>query len=101
MAGLRQVAAGNPAIREVRGRGLMVGVEMATPDAASAAQAGCLGRGLIVELGGRGNTVVRFLPPLVLTDGQADTIEKFDIFADTVADAASETVEAELSAVTT
>jgi diaminobutyrate-2-oxoglutarate transaminase len=85
MAGLRQVAAGNPAIREVRGRGLMIGVEMATPDAASAAQAGCLARGVIIELGGRGNTVVRFLPPLVLTQAQADNV--LSIFAESVAEA--------------
>lgn len=73
-SGLKQVAAHNPAIRQVRGRGLMIGVEMATPDAASSAQKSCLARGLIVELGGRGNTVVRFLPPLVLSHAQADAI---------------------------
>ena len=95
MAGFRQLATGNPAIREVRGRGLMIGVEMATPDAAYAAQSGCLARGLIVELGGRGNTVVRFLPPLVLTYAQADRI--VSIFSDTLADAAKECLGVELS----
>jgi diaminobutyrate-2-oxoglutarate transaminase len=36
------------------------------------------GRGLIVELGGRHDAVVRFLPPLIVTAGQVDAIvERF------------------------
>jgi hypothetical protein len=32
--------------------------------AAAAVQRGAIGRGLIIELGGRGNCVVRLMPPL-------------------------------------
>jgi diaminobutyrate-2-oxoglutarate transaminase len=97
MEGLRRLAADNPAIREVRGRGLMVRAEMATPDAARAIQAGCLACGVIVELGGRGNTVVRFLPPLVLTADQADAVVA--VFAASLADASSESLDIALSSV--
>lgn len=63
--------AANPFVREVRGRGLMWGIELADPVSgkpagalAKAVQARCLNRGLIVECGGRDDCVVRLLPPL-------------------------------------
>ena len=34
----------------------------------------CLKRGLILELGGRHGSVVRFLPPLVITGGEVDQV---------------------------
>ncbi|MFD5026328.1 diaminobutyrate--2-oxoglutarate transaminase family protein [Streptomyces sp. NPDC058373] len=85
---LRAFAAGHPFIGDVRGRGLMIGVELVDPAAdtapgtppppaprtAAAVQRACLSRGLIVELGGRGSAVVRLLPPLTLTDEQADAV---------------------------
>ena len=37
-------------------------------------QAEAFARGLILELGGRNDTVVRFLPPLVVTAEQIDRI---------------------------
>lgn len=93
MAGLRQLQAEHPQIGEVRGRGLMVGVEIVDPDGArnahghphhasawaSALQRECLRRGLIVELGGRHGSVVRMLPPLIVTDAEIDRIT--EIFA--------------------
>ncbi len=77
-----------PAIGEVRGRGLMLGVELvdahaepdgrgtrpAAPALASAVRAEALRRGLIVELGGRHGSVVRLLPPLTMTDEQAAAV---------------------------
>ncbi|MEE1930508.1 diaminobutyrate--2-oxoglutarate transaminase family protein [Streptomyces sp. TRM 70351] len=85
---LRALAAEHPAIGDVRGRGLMTGAELVDPDAepgalgarpghpryARAVQAACLERGLMLELGGRDGTVLRLLPPLVLTDAQADSV---------------------------
>ncbi|MEU3711784.1 diaminobutyrate--2-oxoglutarate transaminase family protein [Streptomyces catenulae] len=85
---LRALAAAHPCIGDVRGRGLMLGVELvdpaaeagpagelpADPDLAAAVQRACLDRGLIVELGGRHQSVVRLLPPLTLTDEQAEAI---------------------------
>ncbi|GAA2457270.1 diaminobutyrate--2-oxoglutarate transaminase family protein [Streptomyces lavendulocolor] len=88
---LQGLAAAHPRIGDVRGRGLMIGVELVDPDTtadvpppdpvlAAAVQRECLGRGLIVELGGRHNAVVRLLPPLTLTDEQAGAV--LDRFAD-------------------
>nr|WP_309505101.1 aminotransferase class III-fold pyridoxal phosphate-dependent enzyme [Streptomyces sp. KM273126] len=46
----------------------------AAPEPAAAVQQECLRRGLIVELGGRHASVVRLLPPLTLTDEQANAV---------------------------
>ena len=58
-------------VGDVRGRGLMLGIELVDPStgepntsAAGALQRCAIERGLIVELGGRGDCVVRLLPPL-------------------------------------
>lgn len=85
---LRAVQAEQACIGDVRGRGLMLGVEIvepgSTPDAAGGRPAApalalrirqeCLSRGLIVELGGRHDAVVRLLPPLVMTDEEAESV---------------------------
>ncbi len=77
-----------PVVGEVRGRGLMIGVEIvdttAKPDPlgsyptnsalASRIQQECFREGLIVETGGRADCVLRLLPPLTLTAEQAKTI---------------------------
>jgi diaminobutyrate-2-oxoglutarate transaminase len=64
----------HPWVWQVRGRGLMWGVELAEPlsgtpagELARAVQASALRRGLILELGGRDDCVVRMLPPLNVT----------------------------------
>lgn len=69
----------HPWVREVRGLGLMWGIELADPrddrpagGYARAVQAYALRRGLIVELGGRDDSVVRLMPPLTVT---AEVIE--------------------------
>ncbi|MFE4539440.1 diaminobutyrate--2-oxoglutarate transaminase family protein [Streptomyces scopuliridis] len=90
---LQGLAANHPCIGDVRGRGLMIGVELVAPEAgdpappdpalATAVQRECLSRGLIVELGGRRAAVVRLLPPLTLTDEQAVAV--LDRFADALA----------------
>ncbi|WP_083447193.1 diaminobutyrate--2-oxoglutarate transaminase [Achromobacter spanius] len=88
---LLQLQRDHPELGDVRGRGLMLGVELvepslpagmpqpAAPGLASAVQAECLRRGLIIELGGRHGSVVRFLPPLIITARQIDRV--FDIFS--------------------
>jgi diaminobutyrate-2-oxoglutarate transaminase len=67
-------------VDEVRGRGLMWGIELADPRSgrpagslARAVQARALRSGLIVELGGREDSVVRLLPPLNVTAAVVDT----------------------------
>ncbi|QFU84419.1 diaminobutyrate--2-oxoglutarate transaminase [Natronorubrum aibiense] len=98
------------AVGDVRGRGLMLGVEFVDPDAdwqgagphapdsdfAAAVQAECFDRGLIIELGGRESATARFLPPLVVSKTQIDEIAT--IFKEAVAAAAD--VEAEPAGVT-
>ncbi|MFI6013758.1 diaminobutyrate--2-oxoglutarate transaminase family protein [Streptomyces sp. NPDC051243] len=54
----------------------------AAPELAVAIQRECLRRGLIVELGGRHSSVVRLLPPLTISDEQADAV--LDRLADAV-----------------
>ncbi|MGD9697114.1 MAG: diaminobutyrate--2-oxoglutarate transaminase family protein [Thermoleophilia bacterium] len=85
--GLREAAAGIDLVGEVRGRGLMLGVEMVDPRAtdrdgvprpdgalAAALQRAMLERGVIVEYGGREGAVVRFLPPLVIGPDEVDRV---------------------------
>ncbi|MGW1236930.1 aminotransferase class III-fold pyridoxal phosphate-dependent enzyme, partial [Streptomyces californicus] len=103
LARLRELRAHHPGIGDVRGRGLMIGLELVDPERAPlpaeagdptpapppdpalalAVQQECLRRGLIVELGGRYEAVVRLLPPLTLTDEQADAV--VDRLADALA----------------
>lgn len=98
LARLQALATDHPTIGDVRGRGLMIGIELVDPNAAApgdspepppapalaaAVQQECLRRGLIVELGGRHSTVVRLLPPLTLTDEQATAV--LDRLADALA----------------
>ncbi|MEU0393490.1 diaminobutyrate--2-oxoglutarate transaminase family protein [Streptomyces sp. NPDC006208] len=92
---LQGLAAAHPCMGDVRGRGLMIGVEIVdpqasdalvpppAPDLAAAVQQECLNRGLIVELGGRQAGVVRLLPPLTITDEQAMAV--LERFADAMA----------------
>jgi diaminobutyrate-2-oxoglutarate transaminase len=76
-------------IGEVRGVGLMLGVEiidhatgLQDGERALAIQRGALERGLIVELGGRDDCVVRFLPPLNVTRETLD--QALDILEESV-----------------
>ena len=70
LTGLRAVQARHPAIvKDVRGIGLMIGVEFASHELAAAAEWACFQRGLLVLEAGM--TVVRIAPPLVLTADEA------------------------------
>ena len=77
-----------PQLGDIRGRGLMLGVELVDPTGSGDAlghppacrtlapkvQRECLRRGLILELGGRHGAVVRFLPPLIISAEQIDEV---------------------------
>jgi diaminobutyrate-2-oxoglutarate transaminase len=87
-AHLEAMATELPCIGQVRGRGLMLGVELVDadgpldalghplPDGALAkrVQLQCLARGLIIEMGGRHGSVARFLSPLIVTAADVDAI---------------------------
>jgi 4-aminobutyrate aminotransferase len=70
MRGLRQLATRHDTIRDVRGRGLMIGVELPTHDDAVALEQECFARGLLVLTCGESS--VRLAPPLIVTNAQAD-----------------------------
>jgi len=72
MARLQEATAGNPAVREVRGVGLMIGVELAGGDAADAVQRRCLDDGVLVLNCGPHGEVLRLIPPLTITDADLD-----------------------------
>ena len=91
MAGLERVAAEDDRIGDVRGPGLMIGVEFvrdratrepdgALPDRLSAA---CADAGLLVLTCGRQHEVVRWIPPLDVT--AAEITEAVEIFGETLA----------------
>ncbi|HXG48015.1 MAG TPA: diaminobutyrate--2-oxoglutarate transaminase [Methylomirabilota bacterium] len=52
----------------VRGRGLIYGLELPRPELAKAVSREAFARGLIIELAGAEDQVVKFLPPLVVDD---------------------------------
>ncbi|MFB7085283.1 aminotransferase class III-fold pyridoxal phosphate-dependent enzyme [Streptomyces sp. NPDC056296] len=101
---LRGLAEEFRCVGDVRGRGLMLGVELVAPDGtceapahgtdtgpapgtaaevAAAVQRECLRRGLIVDLAGPPGNVVRLLPPLIVTEEQTSAV--LDRLADAVA----------------
>ncbi|MFC9469418.1 aminotransferase class III-fold pyridoxal phosphate-dependent enzyme [Streptomyces coelicoflavus] len=66
-------------VGDVRGRGLMAGVELVSPDGtaaelAAAVRRECLHRGLIVDVTGPRANVVRLLPPLIVTEEQMSAV---------------------------
>ena len=79
LAGLREAAAGHELIAEVRGRGLMIGLEFAEgsgltprPDLAKALLHEAFERKLLLLTCGTYGQVVRVIPPLVTTDEEVD-----------------------------
>jgi 4-aminobutyrate aminotransferase len=80
LAGLRRAAEGRSCIAEVRGRGLMIGIEFAQgpeltprPDLAKGVLHEAFERKLLLLTCGTYGQVVRVIPPLVTTDAEVDT----------------------------
>ncbi|MGH7409118.1 MAG: acetylornithine transaminase [Candidatus Methylomirabilales bacterium] len=65
---LRALKARLPLIRALRGRGLLIGIELTAN--AKAIVAKCMERGLLILTAG--DTVLRLVPPLILSDAEAD-----------------------------
>lgn len=85
---LEAIARQSAYIGEVRGAGLMLGVETIDPtgyrdssgrlpastEAAAAVQAEAFRQGLILETGGRFGSVLRLLPPLIISNAEIDRV---------------------------
>ncbi|MGA8513432.1 MAG: aspartate aminotransferase family protein [Burkholderiaceae bacterium] len=69
-AALTRELAGVAGVKEVRGSGLMIGVELTKP--CSALVGRCAEAGLLISV--TAETVVRMVPPLILTKAEADEI---------------------------
>jgi 4-aminobutyrate aminotransferase len=59
-----------PQIREVRGRGLMIGIDFESHDVAEAVEQAAFRKGLLVLTAGE--RALRLAPPLVVSERQAD-----------------------------
>ena len=70
MAGLKKQLANAPHVKEVRGQGFMVGIELTTPCAALVGQA--LEKGLLINV--TSERVVRLLPPLIINQQEIDEL---------------------------
>jgi acetylornithine/N-succinyldiaminopimelate aminotransferase len=68
--GFARALAGHQQARDIRGKGLMIGIELDRPCAELVGQA--LSQGLLINV--TAERVVRLLPPLILTDSEADQI---------------------------
>ncbi len=72
---LREAQDTLPSVGDVRGRGLMIGIELVKdrdtkdpwPEMAAQIRTECFRKGVIIEVGGHFGNVARFLPPLVIT----------------------------------
>jgi 4-aminobutyrate aminotransferase / (S)-3-amino-2-methylpropionate transaminase / 5-aminovalerate transaminase len=89
-ARLRKLAADHPVIGDVRGRGAMMAVELCTPGSLSpepartaAVSAYCHQQGVVTLTCGTWGNVMRFLPPLSISDELLE--EAFDVVAEAFA----------------
>ena len=69
---LESLAAKHSSIREIRGLGLMLGVDMTDPDIAKATVQHLLDRGILINR--THNTVLRFLPPYIIKKKHVDQV---------------------------
>jgi 4-aminobutyrate aminotransferase len=71
LRGLAELRDRHATITDVRGLGLMIGVEFDNAETADAVEMACLHRGLLVLRAG--DTAIRMAPPLVLDRARAET----------------------------
>ncbi|MCW5936212.1 MAG: aspartate aminotransferase family protein [Fimbriimonadaceae bacterium] len=87
LAALKEALAGQELVAEVRGKGLLIGIEFAVDEIGELIVALALKRGLIVAYTLNNPRVIRIEPPLVITEEQARWAVQ------TVAEAVTETTE--------
>ncbi|MBK8020585.1 MAG: aminotransferase class III-fold pyridoxal phosphate-dependent enzyme [Chloroflexi bacterium] len=90
MTGLKELQAEYPIVGDVRGRGLMIGVEFGPsgqPDKTSAkkTQQGSIARDLLLLTCGTHDNIIRWIPPLVVNEEQIDNA--LSVFAEALAEA--------------
>jgi 4-aminobutyrate aminotransferase len=94
IAALRSLAERYPVIGDVRGKGLMIGVELINPDGTPRPEAAARvlnkarENGLLIGKGGLHGNVLRLAPPLTLTEDEAD--EALEKLTDAIATANAE-----------
>jgi acetylornithine aminotransferase len=69
-AAISKGLAGNPGLKEIRGQGLMIGVELTKPCGELTAR--CAEKGLLISV--TADTVIRMVPPLIITTAEIDEI---------------------------
>ncbi len=69
-AGLEKALGGLPGVKEIRGQGLMVGVELNMPCGVLTNR--CAEAGLLISV--TADSVVRLVPPLIMTEAEADEV---------------------------
>jgi 4-aminobutyrate aminotransferase len=84
LEGLRPLQEEHEAIVDVRGLGLMIGVEFSTAEIASVVEEACFQKGLLVL--GCGDKALRMSPPLMIDRGQVET--GLRLFSEVVAEVA-------------
>jgi 4-aminobutyrate aminotransferase len=90
LSGLRAISDAHPVLGDVRGKGLMVGLEFVEPGSRTPSPAVATRvleqtreRGLLVGKGGLHNNVIRLAPPMTLTSEELD--EALGILGDAIA----------------
>jgi len=84
MNGLRDIQTRHDAIRDVRGLGLMIGIELPNHETQAAVERGAFDRGLLML--GCGEASIRMSPALVFREDQARVA--LELFEEVVAETA-------------
>jgi putrescine aminotransferase len=86
LSGLGRIVDASPARNQiaVRGRGLLIGVELSEPGAVGELFLNLVDRGVLANHSLNSSTVVRFTPPAIITDTEVETF--LAAFADALAD---------------
>ncbi len=69
-AELTKIFSKNPGVKEIRGQGLMIGIELARPCGELVKQ--CADNGLLISV--TADSVIRLVPPLIITQAEIDEI---------------------------
>lgn len=99
MDGLNESAENSPLVGDLRGKGLMIGIELVepgsktpNPSAAGAVQEAAKRRGLLIGKGGLYGNVLRIAPPMTVTQSEAG--EALGILTQAIQDPARDQAEA-------